>query len=445
MAMDAAQLLEPVLTGGIRDTHFFNGRILTADDLRTMQSASRLHDAQLGRAVGAGVVYGLDVTLLSTDPVTGRVVLRVTSGLAFNQLGDAVALGASIDLQLVIGTEAPVVEGAFTICAPPAPQFINEGLYILTVMPATGLEGRAPMTELGVEGVGSKCASRYAVDGVKFGIVRVTLPAAPAAGSLFAQLGDALLRQQTATLAPGAPPLSDPDLSFVRNAVAYLCYGSEQREAEVRDPLARAGIQSYGLLDTLREAKLLASCEIPLAALLWTPGGIQFLDAWAVRRPVAPTARRRMAEGWAMFRQFQDQIDELLKSGLTSTDLAAIQARQRFRFLPAAGLLPSAAFGVRGFTEEGFFFGLPRRRPEHIDGALLDSLLWASLVHEPIDLEDDELVWVYRFWQNAIPRTGDPPAQPCLVFTSAHVPYLGPARFDVARWEGSNYATSYGV
>jgi hypothetical protein len=443
--MDVAQLLEPVLTGGIRDTHFFNGRILTADDLRTMQVASRLHDAQLGRAIGAGILYGYDVTLLSTDPVTGRVVLRVTSGLAFDQLGDAVALGASIDLQLVIGTEAPEVDGAFTICAPPAPEFINEGLYILTVMPASGLEGRAPMTELGVEGVGSKCASRYAVDGVKFGIVRVTLPTSPAAESLFAQLGDALQRQQTATLAAGAVPLSDADLSFVRNAVAYLCYGTEQRESAVRDPLARVGLHSYGLLDTLRDAKLLARCEIPLAALLWRPTGIQFLDAWAVRRPVAPPARRRIAEGWAMFRQFQDQIDELFTSGLTNTDLAAIQARQRFRFLPPAGLLPSAGPGVRGFTEEAFFFGLPRRAPEHVDGALIDSLIWASLLHEPIDLEDDELVWVYRFWQNVIPQPGDPPAQPCLVFTSAHVPYLGPARFDVARWSASNYAPPYGV
>jgi hypothetical protein len=34
--VDVAQLLEPVLTGGIKDTYFFNGRILTADDLRTM-------------------------------------------------------------------------------------------------------------------------------------------------------------------------------------------------------------------------------------------------------------------------------------------------------------------------------------------------------------------------------------------------------------------------
>ena len=63
--MDVAQLLEPVLTGGVRDTHFFNGRILTADDLRTMQIASRQHDAQLGLAIGDGVAHGLEVSVTS--------------------------------------------------------------------------------------------------------------------------------------------------------------------------------------------------------------------------------------------------------------------------------------------------------------------------------------------------------------------------------------------
>jgi hypothetical protein len=443
--MDAAQLLEPVLTSGIRDTNFFNGRILTADDLRTMQLASRQHDAQLGRAVGAGVLFGFDVTLLSTNPTTGQVTLRVTSGLAFNELGEPVALGASVDLRLVVGIDEPVVEGAFTVCQPPSPQFTNEGLYVLTVMPATALEGRAPMTELGTEGVASKCASRYAVDAVKFGIVRITLPTSPPAGSLFAQLNAALGRLQNAPPAPGTDPLSNPDLSFVRNAIAYLCFGSEQRESEVRDPLARVAIQRYGLLDTLRDGGLLAKCEVPLVAIFWRPTGVQFIDAWAVRRPVAPAARRRIAEGWAMFRQFQDQIDQLFRSGLTNTELAAIQSRQRFRFLPPVGLLPEAAPGVRGFAEAAFFFDLPRREPEHVDGALLDSLIWTSLLHEPIDLQDDELVWLYRFWQNTLAQDDSQPPQLCLVFSSAHVPYLGPARFDVARWSNSNYAAPYGV
>src|SRR5262249_60390177 len=94
--MDVAQLLEPVLSGGIKDTHFFNGRILTADDLRTMQTAARQHDAQLGRAIGDGVAYGLEVSVGSIDSSTGRVALAITAGLAFNGVGQATAVLTSV-------------------------------------------------------------------------------------------------------------------------------------------------------------------------------------------------------------------------------------------------------------------------------------------------------------------------------------------------------------
>src|SRR5438477_4882380 len=102
--MDVAQLLEPVLTGGIKDTHFFNGRILTADDLRTMQAAARHHDAQLGRATGDGVAYGLDVSPAPGGPNGDTsVVLHVTRGLALNLLGERAALPAAVDVALVRG------------------------------------------------------------------------------------------------------------------------------------------------------------------------------------------------------------------------------------------------------------------------------------------------------------------------------------------------------
>ncbi|MCB0238608.1 MAG: hypothetical protein KDH08_08165, partial [Anaerolineae bacterium] len=55
------ELLEPMLHGGIRNTHFFNGRLLTAGDLRAEQQANRQQHQQLGLAVGAGVVEGYDV------------------------------------------------------------------------------------------------------------------------------------------------------------------------------------------------------------------------------------------------------------------------------------------------------------------------------------------------------------------------------------------------
>ena len=39
--MESIELLTPILLDGIRNTHFFNGRLLTADDLRVEQQANR--------------------------------------------------------------------------------------------------------------------------------------------------------------------------------------------------------------------------------------------------------------------------------------------------------------------------------------------------------------------------------------------------------------------
>src|ERR1044072_1835840 len=57
--MNRVDLLEPLLEGGIANTNFFNGRLLSAEDLRAEQKASRQQRSQLGLAIGAGVVDGL--------------------------------------------------------------------------------------------------------------------------------------------------------------------------------------------------------------------------------------------------------------------------------------------------------------------------------------------------------------------------------------------------
>src|SRR5437588_3599468 len=178
--MASANLLEAILTDGIKDTHFFNGRVLTADDLRTMQLANQSHHAQLGRAVGDGVLYGFEVTLATNAPAgpESNATVHVAAGLAFNLAGEAAALRKGTDVRLTTAVDEETPEGRFTVCEPPAAEFTNIGFYILTVAPAEGLQGRAPMTELGVEGVAGKCASRYSVEGVKFRMFRVGLPAA---------------------------------------------------------------------------------------------------------------------------------------------------------------------------------------------------------------------------------------------------------------------------
>src|SRR4051812_48858375 len=77
---------------GLRHVNFFNGRLLTAGDLRSEQMAQRQAAHQLGRTLGVGVVEGLELQVL-TDGSDGRApVVSVAGGMAINALGQAIEL-----------------------------------------------------------------------------------------------------------------------------------------------------------------------------------------------------------------------------------------------------------------------------------------------------------------------------------------------------------------
>src|ERR1044072_1878360 len=84
-------LNEPIINAGIRNTNFFNGRILTASDLQTDQDANRRQHAQLAEALGGGIANGLEVGLLADGADGKPPVVSVTRGLAFSQNGQAIA------------------------------------------------------------------------------------------------------------------------------------------------------------------------------------------------------------------------------------------------------------------------------------------------------------------------------------------------------------------
>jgi hypothetical protein len=452
--MDVAQLLEPVLTGGIKDTHFFNGRILTADDLRAMQAASRRHDAQLGNAIGDGVAYGLDVSLASGGSGGATsAVLHVTRGLALNLLGEQAALGAGIDVALVRSAPAEVLEGVFKICVPVAESVkTNLGLYLFTIAPASGLEGRAPMTELGTEGVAGKCGSRYEVEGAAFDCRPVALPSGETAARVQARALFTTLQTQLPTLAAGAVI---PELFMLRNIAAHLMFGSDVADGDWRDPLTLDdGHTAHGWLQQLRNQKLLTDCEVPLALIYWSVRGIEFIDTWAVRRRISIArhphrpfswliAPRRLVEAEARLRQFQDQLEALR---VAHPSPATQPATSYFRYLPGAGLLPVAG-GASGkaFDYLSFFQGIVYRDPVFIEGARLEPLLRTSLEYPVFDLSDPSMLWLYAARENsqAIDDGGPTPPQAYLAFATGNMPFYGLARFDVSQWDYSNFAVSF--
>jgi hypothetical protein len=419
---------EPVLDGGIRSVNYFTGRLLTANDLSREKLAHREVDWRLGRALGEGIAYGLEVSIVErgarpTNPAEAQKtpVLRIEPGLAVNRSGQTLALRDPIDLQLVKPT-TPVFAGAgiFEECKPvqSGTYIAGKGVYLLTIMPAEGREGRAPATGLG-NGT-SPCNTDTILEAVKFRHIHLN-----------SFLNDGELDNQ----------------NLLRNRVAYRCFGVKEVNAYLTSPFSPP-MQRYKLMDELREENELSNCDVPLAIFYWTDsGGVEFVDMWAVRRRLTKRSTRddwsplagdrRVSEGDAMLFQFQDQIETLLRS---DPELQSRTAAHYFRHLPPAGLLPLRQASFLGVSVNEFFKGQAHREPEFIDGMLVRDLLIRATEHEPIDLANGEMVWLYKVWQSIKANTEGRPVHPYIVFTSAHLPNLALARFDVARWDYSNYA-----
>ena len=433
MTDGSAHAVQTPITDGVRRVNFFNGRLLTASDLRREQDANAVLRDRLGLAVGDGVVSGLRVGLPPAHPAPDPVhpVVRVTAGVAVNRAGHALRLPYDVDVSLErpAGTglaTSPAAPGGFASCSglPDGAPLATAGVYLLTVAPSSQAQGRAPVGGLGNEI--APCGTDADAEGVQFRIVWVSLPSAV---------------------------LADPR---VRNRLAHLMFGTEDdaaRRLEL-DPFGSPA-QPYGLLDQLR-ATALVDQEVPLACLLWAPGqGILFVDEWCVRRPVAVrgtdadwpevTSPRRRVEGQASFQQFQAEL-AAVAAGAAGTP-AGIRAQDRFRRLPAAGLIPlaSARFPA-GFDPIQFFDGMTTRSatagddPVYLDGARLEALLQQSFRFPAIDSQADELIWTYLVRQNVTRAQADNPVQTFVLFASGFLPYAGDARYDLSRFDFANYA-----
>lgn len=451
--MERIELLEPFFRDGILNTNFFNGRLLSAEDLRTEQEAARTRAAQLGRAAGAGVVAGLRVARVSVAGPAGdpkRAVVSVSAGLGVNRAGQLLSLSVAAEVALLRADEtaADPEAGLFAACQPPTTASVvaGAGAYVLTVRPASGYAGRAPASGLGGEPLtGPGCGSRYAVEGVRFKLVELnTADNALVDAAAAKRMGDLSKKTDLASQ------------SLLRNELAHACFGTARLGAFAAAPFAQdddpaTPPPAYGALEALYASGQLDACDLPLALVRWSQTGIDFVDEWAVRRRAtrAPALDRwshladdrRAAEGEAAFQQFQDHLAALVAA---APNLKTLGARAHFKYLPAAGFVPlgTPAPGGKiagGFDLDNFFAGLTVRAPVFADGARLAPLLRQSAAHAPIDTAGGEFLWLYRVAQNARARDGGSNARAYVAFAAGHVPWIGEARFDLARWDYANY------
>lgn len=464
MAESTANILlgEAYLEQAIQDTHFFNGRLLTAGDLRHLQEASRLRDHQLGRALGTGVACGLHVRLRPGGAEDGTPVLVVTKGLAINRLGQAIALPQDAEVLLDQPESAPVPKsGYFETCQPPERDgrlVPGKGAYLFVVRPALGFKGLAPRRGFGQAVPIEGCDRDLLIEGAQFRLVEIDV-------NELGNLSEAT-RRDLAELLEDVEESAAEGLAAqnkLRNWLAHACFGTEELLDWPRDPFARqAGsffdavigspFSEYGVLDELRGQCAIDDCDVPLALICWTRSGVKWVDMWSVRRRLALPAHalpwppafndRRQAEGEAILLQFQEQVSALVHASNTDLALARIEARQFFRYLPAVGLLPIASgSGTGTLSYDTFFHDMTVRQPIFIEGAQLPVLLQESVVYPPIDVDAQTVVWLYTVRENAQALLGmADPAQGYIVFASGHTPYRGEPRYDVHHWDFGNLA-----
>lgn len=459
-----SDLLAPFLEQEFRDTNFFNGRLLTAQDLVNLQEASRRRDQQLGLALGPGVAQGFEVRLLSDGSDGNPPLLAVAKGLAFNRRGQAVALTRNVEVRLAKAQTpaADTGQSGFQACPTPGQNgqpLSGQGAYIFAARPVSGFTGQAPRRGFGQAAKVEGCDRDLVLEGAVFRLVPFdvnTLDRLPAA----TRAALAQLLQQ----ANGGGLAGLRGQSKLRNWLAHACFGTEELAGWGRDPFAfraddffgaavRSPLTTYGVVDALLAQGLLDDCDVPLALVCWTATGVKWADMWSVRRrpaarPIStawplPLSERRRAEAEAMFQQFQEQLGFLLTK-LTAAQSSAAHATELFKYLPPVGFLPVAQGALRGF-DPAAFIDLPHRDAEYIDAASIPALFEQGQHFAPVDTASDELIWMYQPWQNDKAVDDGEDARSYVILAAGHMPHWALARFDVARWDYSQYADSGAV
>jgi hypothetical protein len=64
-----------------------------------------------------------------------------------------------------------------------------------------------------------------------------------------------------------------------------------------------------------------------------------------------------------------------------------------------------------------------------------------SMAYPPLDVNSEEMVWLYLVRENMQSIAASPtnPPRSYLVFARGELPFYGDARYDVSRWDYSNY------
>jgi hypothetical protein len=310
---------------------YFDGRFLTAADLTRDQQYVLARQAELARALGSGVVNGLEVT----RGADAREVV-VAAGHGITPSGEQVALESALTVALADAAAIRSVTGAFGLGPAPAePAGSLNGLYIL------GLR-----------------AVEYTANPITAYPTRID-------GARTTQDGD-IVEAAAVTLIPYPRGAGADQLDSARALAARDIF---VRGATLPVP---AGV-------------------LPLAMLALDLSGVVWIDPHLVRRPAGafdaglfgaiPRAQRE-----AYFHQHRALLAELRARRAAANQPPDFPASLYFRALPPAGLMPAACVNPLDFSQNHF--------PPEVEVALslvpsdeVAALVDDALRLDPIDLD----------------------------------------------------------
>ena len=451
--MSVKSLLEPITDKGIKNTHYFEGRLLSARDLREQEQANQRHRRNLAMLAGSGIHSGLTVDVEDAGDASNSPVVRVTGGKAVNLEGDVLELAADyVDLQLsrILQPPDPDATG-FRDCSVEISETLapsGAGLYVLLMSPSSKYEGYALKSGLQNRGIAHNCARAYVVEGIQFRLVQFD----PLAMPDVSEATKALLEDVYLDTSNPVAPTDYQNLSKLQNIIAHICYGTEASKLSQTSAFETVANPLKGFDALLGKDFGLENCDIPLAMIYWTFDGIGFVDNWAVKRKIHPykelhtqlpfNENRSHVMYEAMLFQFQDQIENLLLNNLNVSELTALSAVDYFHYLPPAGVLPQYNIDHVGFTHHHFFEHQRHKPPLYISEKQAQDVIYQSASFAPIATATEKLVWLYKTWERDFLETQGTFSKPHIIFTSGYAPYFATPRFDLSHWDYSNYISN---
>jgi len=150
-----ARLNQVIAVDGEPRSFFFNGRLLSAEDLTREQAARDDAEARLARLIGCGVAEGLTVTAGVGS------VLHISAGLGVTPSGAVIDIG-NLDLDLSSAGKGASFSGFGNCAAGLAEAQPSAGVHLLTLAPAWSGQGRAA-TLLGEVGACNRRTQQPAV------------------------------------------------------------------------------------------------------------------------------------------------------------------------------------------------------------------------------------------------------------------------------------------